>query len=200
MVIAVPDSYRSYIGDDAVRRAVDHLLAESGKSKRAVLPPDFEWKDLPSFHRAVLSAHQIRCEYAIFLIGVWDAVWGWTLQGADPEVPVELAGAADSHLHSPIDASTVWDTGWFYRSFLVGDGRSWLAVGSSDQDGTAVGLWTSDGPHASALGPKWEVGSTEDDGHYSEQVAWSEAGQVDVKPLREAAADALRAIAVESVA
>lgn len=191
MAILVPESYRSYCKDEGVRRAVTHLLAESDKGKGVVLPADFEWRDLPSFHRAVLSAYQVRCEYAIFLIELWDATWGWALQTADLGASVKLEGALDSHRDSPVDALTVW-RGWFHRKLLVGDTHDWLSVGNDDDDGT-VGLWISDGPDASALGSKW-VGKTDDNGHFSEKVTWSDAGQVDPKPLREAAAAAIRTI------
>ena len=74
MKFELPESYRAYCSDVAVRTAVDHILSADSKTPLA-LPADIEWKDLPAFHRAVLSAHQVRCEFAVSLIEHWDAVW-----------------------------------------------------------------------------------------------------------------------------
>ena len=70
-----PESYRAYCTDVAVRAAVDHILASSDRRSGLALPADIDWKDLPAFHRAVLSAHQVRCEYAVRLVRLWDSVW-----------------------------------------------------------------------------------------------------------------------------
>ena len=76
MAFKLPASYRAYCADPAVRTAVDHIL----ESKSLSLPAYIKWSDLPAFHRMVLSAHQVRCEYAMFLIEFWDAVWGRSLR------------------------------------------------------------------------------------------------------------------------
>ena len=60
----IPESYRAYCTNPAVRTAVDHILSKSNKLD---VPSDIEWDELPKFHRAVLSAHQVRCEYAMYL-------------------------------------------------------------------------------------------------------------------------------------
>ena len=69
MPVQIPESYRAYCTDRAVRAAVDHILSES-----LDVPPDLEWDELPKFHQAVLSAHQVRCEYAIFLHEIWKPI------------------------------------------------------------------------------------------------------------------------------
>ena len=74
MPFAMPESYRAYYTDTAVRTAVDHILASTGKGALR-LPSDIDWEDLPAFHRAVLSAHQVRSEFSVFLIDLWNAVW-----------------------------------------------------------------------------------------------------------------------------
>ena len=71
MMVKIHESYRAYCEDDGVRRAVNHIL----ESKSLSLYAGIKWRDLTAFHRAVLSAHQVRCEYAIFQIEFWDAVW-----------------------------------------------------------------------------------------------------------------------------
>ena len=46
MTLKIPESYRAYCTDAAVRTAVEHLLG----TKTLGLPADIEWKDLPAFH------------------------------------------------------------------------------------------------------------------------------------------------------
>ena len=92
MTFKVPDSYRAYCTDAAVKTAVDHIL----DSRSLSLPEDIEWKDLPAFHRAVLSAHQVRSEFAIFLIDVWNAVWKPMLEQSDFGTKTEPCSVAES--------------------------------------------------------------------------------------------------------
>lgn len=72
MSVQIPESYRAYCTDRAVRTAVEHIL---GSTKALDVPTDLKWDELPKFHKAMLSAHQVRCEYAIFLHELWNAVW-----------------------------------------------------------------------------------------------------------------------------
>ena len=46
MTFELPESYRAYCGDAAVRTAVSHILSADSKTPLA-LPTDIEWKDLP---------------------------------------------------------------------------------------------------------------------------------------------------------
>ena len=82
MPVQIPESYRAYRTDRAVRTAVDHIL----ESKSLSVPADLEWDDLPKFHRAVLSAHQVRCEFAIFLHELWDEVWQPAVERSEMEL------------------------------------------------------------------------------------------------------------------
>ena len=79
----IPESYRAYCTDRAVRTAVDHILGESDKLG---VPSDIEWDELSKFHRAVLSAHQVRCEYANYLIDLWEHIWQPALDNCGFEV------------------------------------------------------------------------------------------------------------------
>ena len=109
MKFELPESYRAYRNDVAVRTAVDHILSADSKTPLA-LPADIEWKDLPAFHRAVLSAHQVRCEYAVSLIELWDVVWQRALDGWEFQsnlVRSSVAEAADWWPHK-LDTYTVW--------------------------------------------------------------------------------------------
>ena len=60
MPFKIPESYLAYCTDRAVKLAVEHIL----EYETPGVPADLEWNDLPEFHRAVLSAHQVRCEFA----------------------------------------------------------------------------------------------------------------------------------------
>jgi len=72
-------SYRTYLKDPAARSAVDYILG----SKKPEVPADLEWDRLRDFHAAVLAAHQVRCEYAIGLCGLWERVWQPGLDNCD---------------------------------------------------------------------------------------------------------------------
>ena len=67
----LPESYCAYLEDAAVRSAIDHIL----DGKKLEVPADLEWDRLPDFHAAVLAAHQVRCDYANALHGLWSKVW-----------------------------------------------------------------------------------------------------------------------------
>ena len=83
MPFEIPESYRAYCTDVAVRTAVDHILSSSDRRSGLALPADIDWKDLPAFHRALLLAHQVRCEYPVLLIRLWNAVWQPALDERD---------------------------------------------------------------------------------------------------------------------
>lgn len=78
MSFALPESYASYVADPAVRTAVEHILG----SKSLEVPDTLDWEQLPDFHAAVLAAHQVRCDYASAIQGLWDAVWGKAIDEA----------------------------------------------------------------------------------------------------------------------
>ena len=131
MSFELPESYRAYCSDAAVRTAVDHILSAGSKTPLS-LPSDIEWKDLKAFHRAVLSAHQVRSEFAVSLIDLWDAVWQpaldrWEFQsGLVPETMV----AAEEWWPQKLDTNTVWNAGHFFRLFKMGETGVPLGLGA----------------------------------------------------------------------
>ena len=131
MNFELPESYRAYCGDAAVRTAVDHILSADSKTPLA-LPADIEWKDLKAFHRAVLSAHQVRCEFAVFLIDLWDAVWQCALDGWDfrSNLVPATAAAAEEWWPQKLDTNTVWNDGHFLRMFNMGETGVPLGLGA----------------------------------------------------------------------
>ena len=82
MPVQVPEIYRAYCTDRAVKTAVDHILEYK---KTLGVPADLEWDDLPKFHKAVLSAHQVRCEFAIFLHELWNEIWQPAVERSEME-------------------------------------------------------------------------------------------------------------------
>ena len=115
MTFKLPESYRAYCTDAAVRTALEHIL----DSKSPSPPTEIEWEDLPAFHRAVLSAHQVRCEYAIFQFEFWDAVWKPALDAFDFGTTLEPLPVAESQVlcGQDLDTNTIWKESWFGRSF-----------------------------------------------------------------------------------
>ena len=123
MSFELPKSYRAYCSDVAVRTAVERILSADSKAPLA-LPADIEWKDLPAFHRAVLSAHQVRSEFAVFLIDLWDAVWQPALDRWESRgflEPHTVNYVQDWHA-TKLDTNTIWDVRWFGRNFDI-DGK-----------------------------------------------------------------------------
>ena len=117
MSFELPESYRAYCSDAAVRAAVDHILSANSKTP-LTLPADIEWKDLKAFHRAVLSAHQVRSEFAVSLIDLWDDVWQRALDKMEFQsnlVPKTVA-AAEEWWPQKLDTNTVWISDHFFST------------------------------------------------------------------------------------
>ena len=116
MCVQIRESYRAYCTDSAVRTAVNHILR---KSKTLDVPTDLGWDDLPKFHKAVLSAHQVRCEFAIFLHELWDAVWQPAVDQSERELTPKTVVETQRYWKKYIlDTYSIWDEGWFGRVFV----------------------------------------------------------------------------------
>lgn len=126
----IPESYRAYCTDRAVRTAVDHIL---NKSDKLDVPPDIEWDELPKFHRAVLSAHQVRCEYANCLIDLWKCIWQPALDNCGFEVTPRTIADTEKWQRWQLDTYAIWKNAWFFRVFDIGDMGSMLILGTFDE-------------------------------------------------------------------
>lgn len=204
MPFAIPESYRAYCSDRAVRTAVDHILSAADKKGNLALPSDIEWKDLPAFHTAVLSAHQVRCEFSVMLIEFWDAVWQPALDecGLGSHLNLRTVAETETWSDAKFDTNTVWDNGWFGRYFQIG-GTS-LELGLAVfvvPEGAKLGLsfWETDAKdHTTGtdFGEGWpEQGIDEGWAYTGDGLApIGDDGTVDLNPLYRAATDALAAI------
>ena len=202
MSFELPESYRAYCSDVAVRTAVDHILSADSKAPLA-LPADIEWKDLPAFHRAVLSAHQVRCEFAVFLIDLWNAVWQraldrWKFQSDLVPSPV---AEAEEWWPQKLDTNTVWISGLFFQLFNIGQTSFQLGLGALieiERVKLSLSLYKDDTDHMTGLdfGDAWPRQDLQDD------VAWTckslapirDDGTIDLDLVRKAAEDALAAV------
>ena len=203
MQFGLPESYRAYCSDVAVRAAVDHILASSDQENGLALPPDIDWKDLPAFHGAVLSAHQVRCEYAVLLVRLWNAVWQPALDGSDfgKSLKPWTVTAAQAWHRQDLDTNTVWSESWFGRGFDIDDTNFQIGPGvrgDCEQVWLSLSFWAVDGTEGDLttgrnFGDVWPVQAIEDG------CAWTteglapirEDGTIDLDPLHKAAADAL---------
>lgn len=204
MPCELPESYRAYCTDVAVRTAVDHILASSDRRGGLALPADIDWKDLPAFHRALLSAHQVRCEYAVHLICLWNAVWQPALDECDfgrNLEPWTVADAQEWHGQT-LDTSTVWNESWFGRVFEIVGTNFLLAPGIRD-DAERVQLsfsfWGQDDTDHTTethFGDDWPMQQREDGWAWTTEglAAIRDNGTIDVNPLCRAATDALAAV------
>ena len=200
MTIAMSESYQAYCIDAAVQLAVDRIL----DSKALGLPPDIDWEDLPGFHGAVLSAHQVRCEVAVILIELWDAAWQTSLNAWEFRAglkPRSVADAQEWH-GQKFDTYTVWQERWFARGFDIAGTIFQLAPGvlvDAERVQLSLSLWgKEDADHTTSrnFGDDWPEQEIQDG------TAWTGAqlapigndGSIDLDPLQRAAASALEAV------
>lgn len=127
MSFPLPESYASYVADPAVRTAVDHIL----DSKSLKVPETLDWNELPDFHAATLAAHQVRCDYASALQGLWDAVWQRAVDKAPIGQELEAWSITDtaSWYGVGFDAVSLWQNGIFGRAYTRRD--SYIGLGVS---------------------------------------------------------------------
>ena len=202
MPFPMPESYRAYCTDPAVRTAVDHILLATGRKGALSLPPDIDWKDLPAFHRAVLSAHQVRCEFAILAIDLWNAVWQPALAecGFDSSRDACTVSRTEELIDLKLDTHSVWELKWFSRCFEIrggGDLQLYLAVIHELPEALQLGfcLWGADGTdHTTGcdFGDEWPKEPGEEGWIYTgKDLAPIQDGTIDLGSLHTAAADAL---------
>ena len=204
MPYELPESYRAYCTDVAVQTAVDHILASSDRRGGLALPADIDWKDLPAFHRALLSAHQVRCDYAVHLVRLWNAVWQPALDERDFARTLEpwTVAAAQEWQGQTLDTNTVWNEGWFGRGFDIPGTNFRLAPGIWDGAGRVAlcfSFWGQDDTDYTTgtdFGNDWPERQREDGwASTTEGLATvRDDGMIEVDALHRAAADALAAV------
>ena len=200
MPIQVPESYRAYCKDRAVQEAVEHIL----DAKSLHVPADLEWDDLPNFHRAVLAARQVQCEYAIFLHELWNAVWKPALDACNigkKFMPRTIADT-EEHCNQKLDTHTLW-AGWFSKVLDVADTNLVLCLGvgiseiALDKARLSISLRRDAEDNVDLdLGADWRSEDAEDGWSLSrkELAPIADDGGIDLDALRKAAADALAAV------
>ena len=196
MSFALPESYASYVAEPAVRTAVEHILG----SKSLDVPETLEWNQLPDFHAAVLAAHQVRCDYASALQGLWDVVWQRAVDEAGIGEDLEAWSITDmASLGFGFDAKSLWDSGIFIRGYAregcyiglgvslgLREARLNLWFGNENDQDRAAGFLSQD---------DWDPELDEAYGYWSRQgLARIEAGGVALERLNAAAARALAAV------
>ena len=203
MLFDLPESYRAYCSDAAVRIAVGHILSSEGSNELLALPPDIEWKDLRAFHAAVLLAHQVRCEFAILLIDLWDDVWRPALDGCDFGTDIKPQSAHDSGNWNGQDLGThsLWDNGWIGRVFDLGTKfviSPGVRVGTEDVQLSLSFRGEDHADHTAGqeFGDDWPQEEIEDGNAYTSPnlAPIRDDGTIDLNALHKAAADALSVV------
>ena len=198
MPFPVPESVHAYVTDSVARTAVDTLLESETHPK----DEDLGWDKLADFQRAVLAAHQVRCEYAVFLIELWDEVWKPCFEsGFGASLERRTITDTEEWCEQPFTPSGIWDQGWFGVSFAGPSRQRTLCVGVCLDDARS-GVQLSAQLHDArdrelldqgALGEPWEE---------EDEVMWTTAKTVpinerrdlDLETLRDAARAALAAV------
>ena len=155
------ETYCAYCKDAAVQSAVDHIL---NRGKKLDVPPDLEWCRVPDLHAAVLGAHQVRCDFAIALHGLWIKVWQRALDHCDFEDSLEPQSLYEQQQEGyayPCDTYSLWDSGILERVYDAGDHKIGLGV-CIDTKQAWLAIWLLDGQGNDltanlALGGDWDV-------------------------------------------
>ena len=203
MSVQIPESYRKYCTDRAVQTAVDHILKST---KTLGIPTDLEWDELPKFHRAVLSAHQVRCEYAIFLHELWNAVWQPAVDGNNMEfIPKTVANTQRWWEDYILDTYSIWNNGFFARVFDIANTEYVLDIGTyGDKNRVRLVLYLWDRMNENDFTNELGLGDwrPHEDNDYDDSYVYSNRrlapivndGCIDLAPLHTAAADALAVV------
>ena len=139
--------------------SVDHIL---NRGKKLDVPPDLEWCRLPDLHAAVLGAHQVRCDFAIALHGLWIKVWQHALDHcgfADSLEPQSLYERQQEGYAYPCDTYSLWDSGILERVYDAGDHKIGLGVCVATKQ-VWLAIWLLDGQESDltvnlTLGDDW---------------------------------------------
>ena len=194
----LPESYRTYLKDPAVRSAVDHILAAN---KKLEIPADLKWNQLPDFHAAVLAARQVQCDYATALHGLWNKVWQPALDDCGFADSLEQLSLNEGQEHStyPSDTYSLWWLGPLDRVYDMDGHKLGLGV-TSDPKQAWLAIWLLDGEGKDlttslAQGGDWASEPDEDGYLYTRKnpVPISDDG-IALDPLNRAARRALQEI------
>jgi hypothetical protein len=118
--LQIPPSVLAYMTREPVRAATDQLLGHSGKSTAMGVDT---WADVKNYHRALLSAQQIKAEFAVFLIDLWEEVWADLVEHRS-EIKSALTPAEQIKTwnYAPPSPRYLWDEeGSFFRAFAFPD-------------------------------------------------------------------------------
>ena len=127
MPFPIPPSFVEYATRPEVRTVVDHILSK----KNPEIPSCLAWIELPAFYKAVLSAHQVRCEFAVLLYDLWEEIWrtAWNQTDFGEERGELSVVDAQKWQIQSLDPNAVWDARWFGGVFTVAFAGSDFEVG-----------------------------------------------------------------------
>lgn len=142
--LTLPETYCAYCKDAAAQSAVDHILS---RGKKLDVPPDLEWCRLPDLHTAVLGAHQVRCDFATALHGLWIKVWQHAVDDCGftgSLVPQSLYEQQQEGYACSCDTYSLWDPGILERVYDAGDHKISLGVSIGTKQAW-LAIWMLDG-------------------------------------------------------
>ena len=199
MSFCLPESYASYVAEPAVMTAVEHILGR----KSLKVPETLDWDQLPDFHAAVLAAHQVRCEFATALQGLWGAVWGKAIEeaGIGEDLAAWSITGTVGWYGVGFDAVSLFEQGVFARAYTRRDSRIGLGFSLDLHEAQLTLLFESEAGKDLAAGlllkDDWnpEQDETAGYGYWSRTgLAPIGDGEVPLERLQAAAVGALAAI------
>lgn len=190
--IHVPESFRSYLNNPAVRTAVNTLLEKPDKIPR----DDFRWPELRQYHEALFSACRVRHDYTIMLFDLMEEL---CLMPANEKglkgIPLRDKSCYDKEsLPTP---HAIWEEGlYYYLNVSKGKGIIGFCLGWDGSDGNLDILLSTEEVELEELQPqdKWSL---------NEETGWWQlvdtnlslnSNEINVKEWREAVTNAIDSI------
>ena len=137
------------------------LEAENGVP---AIPKGMDWTDLPAYHRAVLSAHQVRAEYSLFLIDLWQEIWQSALDESSlyDSLEEQSVQKTEKSGNQQLETFSVWEYEEFYRFFEALEGfKIGLTVSCNPEDQVQLGYWVDSKYRelieTAKLGSSWHI-------------------------------------------
>lgn len=193
--VLIPDSVLTYLHDGGIRRAVRSLI---DLEEDAILD-GLDWSELSRFYRAQLAARQLQAEWGLLALELWNAIWGGLLDHWQPlSLDEQMAHEEDVKLHVA-SLCDVEDGGlWFGRLFTKGDFTFYANLLAVPSSGLRL-QFSCDSYKRSLKFPELDATKETDDDYWKARMILPlDKAEVDIAPLRDLAAAAVR-IADEAI-
>ena len=115
-MIDIPESLQFYYGSAGNAQAIDALVhnIQTGNDGPT---EDMGWKDLTSYHQALLAAYQVRVDLWQFYKALWEDIWSPTIVQS---LPSAFQKWEAHEYEGGLSLTGVWN-GCLYKGYRLGD-------------------------------------------------------------------------------